>query len=712
MRNGNKVPMTGLPFRDIMHIFKYQGRIPLRLPVYQTYKPCQRTFVLTPHRCIIKLLIAMKKIVAFFIIFIAFQNMLNAQENSILLTIGDHQITAEEFLRIYQKNQQNLTSGQKTDMEDYLDLFVNFKLKVIEAKQMGLDTLPSVKNEINKYVNELAKPYLRDEETLNELLREAYERSQHEIKASHILVKIAKPTGYKDTLRAYKKALDIRRRIINKAEPFTEVAKSTSDDPSVKSNGGNLGYFSALQMVYPFENAAYELEINEISSPVKTNFGYHLIKKIDKRQAQGKVKVAHLMLLAPNSMPPQKREEKKEEIHKLYQQIQNGKKFDSLARKYSEDKSSAHKGGELPWFGVGRMVPEFEKTAFNLEKPGDISQPVKTSVGWHIIKLLDKQSLGTFEEEKKALKRELLKRPRSQIAKDAQIKELKKAYGFRESIQNFHKLYQFIDDDAARVNWEQLKSYNPDDQLFRFQDQTYHTVDFINFLKDSLNKLRKQYKARYLLDKSYARFQDDQIMAYEKARLPEKYPEYKYIVNEYHDGILLFEIMDREVWSKASRDTAGLKRYYKNHQRNYMWGERFKGKIYFCDDKQTLEKVRKMKKGGLFRKKYSDREILEQVNQDGNQLRIKKGIYTKGGNDIIDHYAWDMGDNASLESREPYFVRGEIIPPQVKKLEEARGEILADYQNYLEEKWIKELKRKYSVQIDQGVLSDLKQKIK
>ena len=188
----------------------------------------------------------MKKIVAFFIIFIAFQNMLNAQENSILLTIGDHQITAEEFLRIYQKNQQNLTSGQKTDMEDYLDLFVNFKLKVIEAKQMGLDTLPSVKNEINKYVNELAKPYLRDEETLNELLREAYERSQHEIKASHILVKIAKPTGYKDTLRAYKKALDIRRRIINKAEPFTEVAKSTSDDPSVKSNGGKLGYFSAL----------------------------------------------------------------------------------------------------------------------------------------------------------------------------------------------------------------------------------------------------------------------------------------------------------------------------------------------------------------------------------------------------------------------------------------------------------------------------------
>ena len=654
----------------------------------------------------------MKKILTFFIVFIAFHNVLIAQDNKILLTIGDHQITAEEFLRIYQKNQQNLTSGQKTDMGDYLDLFVNFKLKVIEAKQMGLDTLPSVRNEINKYVNELAKPYLRDEETLNQLLREAYERSQHEINASHILVKVPEPAGYKDTLRAYKKALDIRRRIIHKAEPFTEVAKSTSDDPSVKSNRGNLGYFTALQMVYPFENAAYNLEINEISNPVKTNFGYHLIKKIDKRQAQGKVKVAHIMLLAPNSMPTQKREENKEQIHKLYQQIQNGEKFDSLAREYSEDKSSALKGGELPWFGVGRMVPQFEKTAFNLEKPGDISQPVKTSVGWHIIKLLDKQSLGTFEEEKKALKRKLLKRPRSQIAKDSLIKELKKEFGFRESIQNYHKLYQFVDDNASRLNWEQLKSYNPNDRLFSFQDQTYHTGEFINFLNDSLDKLRKQYKARYLLDKSYARFQDDQIMAYEKARLPEKYPEYKYIVNEYHDGILLFEIMDRKVWSKATGDTAGLKKYYQNHQKNYMWNERFKGKIYFCDDKHTLEKVRKMKKGGLFRKKYADQEILEKINQDGNQLRIKKGLYTKGENDIIDHYAWDMGNKASLESREPYFVRGEMIPPQVKKLEEARGEILADYQNYLEEQWIKELKRKYRVQVHQAVLNGLKQSIK
>jgi peptidyl-prolyl cis-trans isomerase SurA len=652
----------------------------------------------------------MKKLTTFLILFnILLLNTGFAQKQEVLLTIDDHEITAEEFLRIYNKNQQNPQSGEKTSIEDYLELFINFKLKVIEAERLNLDTLPSIKKELKKYKNELAKPYLRDDEVMEKMIREAYERSKKEVKASHVMIQIPKPAAYKDTLHAYQKALKIRRRIVRRNENFSEVARATSDDPSVKSNGGNLGYFTALQMVYPFENKAYTMDINDISRPVRTPHGYHIIKKTGERKATGKVKVAHIMLLAPQSMPKEKREKKKEQINDIYHRIKSGEKFEELAKKYSEDKASAQKGGELPWFGVGRMVPEFEKAAFSLEKKGEISQPVKTSIGWHIIKLLDKKTLGTYEEEKRKLKRQVMKSPRSDIARDSLTARLKREYEFVEHPGNFHNLYRFIKEENTKIDREQLMNYNRNNKLFTINNRSFGTNDFINYLLSPPDdKYEKRYEGQYLLDKTYARFQEEKIIDYEKERLPEKYSEYKYIMKEYHDGILLFEIMDRKVWTKASKDSTGLRRYYNNHKNNYMWPERFKGKIYLCDNQEILKKVKKMKKGGLFRKKYSDEELLKEINQNGEKLEIKKGTFTKGENKIIDQYAWDIGNKKSLKDKHPYYVKGEIIPPQVKKLEEARGSVLADYQNHLEKQWIKKLKKRYTIEVNERVLNEIK----
>jgi len=631
------------------------------------------------------------------------------QNNPTLLTIDGEEISKNEFLRIYNKNNQNLQSGSQTGIDEYLDLFINFKLKVIEAKNQQYDTLPSVKKEIQKHKKELAKPYLVDRKILDTLIREAYQRSKKEVKASHILIKFPNNMTYEDTSFAYKKTKDIRKRIIKKNAPFREVARATSDDPSVKKNGGNLGYFTALQMVYPFETKTYKMTTGQLSRPVRTKYGYHIIKKTGERKAKGKIRVAHIMLIAPQSMSPEKRKEKKEKINEIYHKLMAGADFSEMAKKHSDDKGSATNGGKLPWFGVGRMVPSFEEAAFSLEKTGQITTPVKTSIGWHIIKLLDKRELGSFEEEKNKLKRKVTNNPRYSIARDSLIAKLKRSYNYSEKDSAYSKFARTVIHDQ-KVDLSFATENQRKKTLIKFDNHTYTLKDFSNFLNNKApKKLKKKYKGKYFLDQAYQEFSDNKIIEYEKEKLPEKYPEYKYTVKEYTEGILLFEIMDKKVWSKASEDTTGLKRYFYNHRDDYKWNERFKGKIYTANSKKTIKKVKQLKKGGLFKKSWSDRQLLDKFNK-GNEkkLKIKKDMFLQGENEIIDYYAWNIGNKKEIGQNKPYFVKGEIVPPENKRFKEVRGAVLADYQNYLEKQWIKQLKDKYTINVNKKVLNSLK----
>lgn len=639
----------------------------------------------------------------FFMLILGIGN-LTAQKNNILLTINNHEINKEEFLRIYNKNNKNLINAEESTVDEYINLFINFKLKVIEAEKMGLDTLESVRKEINKYRKELAKPYLVDTNVLNHLIEEAYNRLQHEVNASHILIKLPQKASAEDTLFAYNKILEIKKKRL-KEDDFSKVALATSDDPSAKRNKGNLGYFSALQMVYPFESAVYEMETGEISHPVKTKYGYHLIKKHDQRKAKGKVKVAHIMLLAPDRMKSEEVEKKKDKINQIYHEIKRGADFGKMAKKYSEDKSSSKKGGELPWFGVGRMVPEFEKIAFQLTEKGQISKPFKTKVGWHIIKLIDKDKLGTFEEEKKELKKKVTSNPRYNIAQDSLIKKLKVQYNYQFFPDNLSKIKSYTDTDNQKVKWDSLKNNLISDKpLFSIKNKKYTQQQFIRYLLNQ-EQLRNQYSGNLLFDKAFDNFEKESVIDYEFKRLPAKHPDYKYIIKEYHDGILLFEIMDRKIWSKATEDTAGLKKFHENHKKDYMWDERYKGKIYICGNKNILDRVKKLKKGGLFRKKYSDQELLNEI--DNKYLKIEKGTYSKGESPIIDKVVWNIKRKIP-EERKFHIVEGEKIDPKPKTLEEARGQILSDYQDYLEKQWIKKLREKYTIDVHEEVLKQIK----
>jgi len=378
-----------------------------------------------------------------------------ADADKILMTIHDRQISLDEFERIYKKNNSSTALEQQT-VEEYLDLFINFKLKVIEAEELGMDTTQRFIKEFNGYKQQLAKPYLSDTEEVDALVQEAFERAQKEINASHILIRSNAEAPPEDTLRAFNKAIEIRDRILA-GEDFGTVAKATSDDPSAKTNAGVLGWFTVFRMVYPFENGAYQTEKGKLSWPVRTRFGYHLIKVNDIRPARGNVRVSHIMIMTPEGMNDEQRTDAKKRIHMLYDSIQSGMDLAEIARNYSEDRGSAARDGELPWFGTGRMVAPFEDASFALANIGDISEPIQTSFGWHIIKLLEQKNFDDFETVQADLRANVTKSDRNAYSKKALVERIKRNNNFTENRENLYPFYTVVDTSIFYRNWDESK---------------------------------------------------------------------------------------------------------------------------------------------------------------------------------------------------------------------------------------------------------------
>ncbi|RLD26557.1 MAG: peptidylprolyl isomerase, partial [Bacteroidetes bacterium] len=370
------------------------------------------------------------KNVQFFLLFVLTSLLVNAQKDKTIITINEEPVFKSEFEYVFKKNNEDDTITRQ-ELDEYMELFINYKLKVQEAEDLGMDTVQSFVKELNGYRNQLAAPYLIDTKVNDELIVEAYDRMKFEIRASHILIKVADDALPEDTLAAYQEALNVRNQI-NGGSNFEKTARLLSSDPSVKTNSGDLGYFTVFQMVYPFETAAYNTEVGEISMPVRTRFGYHLIKVTDKRPARGEVRVAHIVVLSNDKMKPEQRENAKMKIYEISVKLDNGDDFALLAKQYSDDKGSAQKGGELPMFGPGKMIAEFENVSYNLENIGDISEPFETQYGWHIVKLLEKRDIGTFEELEPTIKKKLKRDSRGKLSKKAFIAERKKEYNFKE----------------------------------------------------------------------------------------------------------------------------------------------------------------------------------------------------------------------------------------------------------------------------------------
>jgi len=629
-----------------------------------------------------------------------------ANKDAVLMTVGNTKVTVGEFENVYHKNNSKEATGDAKSLNDYVDLFVNFKLKVKEAEEMGLDTAKSFKEELMGYRKQLAQPYLTDKDVNEKLLQETYNRMKEDVHAAHILVKVGENALPKDTLIAYNKIMEYRKRIL-KGEDFAAVARESAanGDPSAKENGGDLGYFTALQMVYPFESTAFNTKVGDVSMPVRTRYGYHIIKVIDRRKAQGEVLVAHIMVKTTPNMTNEDSLNAYTKITEIYNKLKAGAKFEELAQQFSDDKASAKKGGELPWFGTGKMPAEFEKASFALANKGDYSAPFKTKYGWHVIRLVDKRGLASFDDMKNELKGKVSKDSRSQVGRSSLIAKVKSEYKFKENLKMRDEFYKVLDTTVFEGRWDGVKAAKMNKPMFNFNDKVYTQTDFTNYIKSHQSK-RPKTDIPMVVNQFYRQFVDEMAVAYEEARLDQKYPEFKALMQEYRDGILLFELTDEKVWSKAVKDTAGSKAFYEKNKMNYMWDERAEASVYTCADEKIAKQVR-----ALMKKKKSEKEILAEVNKNSQlNLQVESRVFSKGENEYVDKN-WNPGTSADIKDKDGktvIVVVNKLMKPEPKSYQDSKGMVTADYQNFLEKEWLESLKKKYPVTIDKAVLSTVK----
>ena len=627
----------------------------------------------------------------------AFFLMSNAQD---VLTIADKNISLEEFKGVFYKNNHN-TAITKEYLEDYMNLFINFKLKVREAEELGLDTNSSFITELEGYRKQLAKPYLKNNEFDSLMLTESYERMQKDINASHILITVDEKATDKDEKAAYNKALEIRKSIIDGKVSFSEAAKNNSDDKSAASNGGNLGYFTAFMMVYDFETAAYATAIGEISMPIKTKYGYHLIQVNNKRDAVGQVKVAHIMFKTGQGADENKINEAQDKVNKAMELLKNGEDFADVAERFSEDRSTAVKGGSLPGFGVGKMVPEFESIAFSLNKIGDISAPFLTDFGWHIVKLIEKTPIAEFSEMESDLKRMIEKDSRGELSQKALYEKLNNSYKVSKKVTEYNTFKKAAALKVAEGNFVVSSVNNA--PLLTFDGVTFSVNDFAEYIL-------KNQSLGSDIDQMYIDFVNEQLLAYEDSKLEEKYPEYKALLKEYREGILLFDLTNKKVWTKAVEDTIGLQAFFGANQSSYNWPDRVDATIYTCINYATAVKVKR----NIYKKnrgKITDAEILKKINTNAPlSLQINTKKFAKGENEYIDNLAWKVGLAKDIVLKDKSYILidiHQVLPSGVKELNETRGKVISDYQNALEIEWLANLKSKYSVKINTEVLHSL-----
>jgi len=633
------------------------------------------------------------------------QSVIKAAKDPVLMSINGKDITKSEFEHIFKKNNPKDAKIDRAALDEYLELFINFKLKVAAAEAEGKDTLRTFKNELSGYRRQLAEPYLRDKDVNEMLIQEAYDRSKTDIHASHILISVDQNALPKDTLEAYKKVMKARERVL-KGESFENVSRQISEDPSAKQNGGDLGFFTSMMMVYPFENAAYNTPVGEMSMPVRTRFGYHLLKVHDRRPAQGQVRVAHIMVRVPENATDSMERELKVKTDEIYQRVLKGEDFGDLAQKYSDDRTSGKNGGQLAWFGTGRMVPEFEKAAFALKTDGEVSTPVRSSFGYHIIKLLEKKGIPSFDEMKGELKMKISKDSRSQLSRTAVIDRVKAENNFKEDIKALEELIKVVDTTYLNAKWDKEKAEKLLKNLFSIGNKSYTQFDFADYLEFNQSRLANDTDVPALVRKTYKNWVEDKIIAFEDEQLENKYDQFRLLMQEYRDGILLFEITDKMVWSKALEDSAGLAAFHEANKSKYMWAERTDAVIYTAKDEKTAKAARKlinkrMKKG------YQPEDILKEINKSSQlNLSIQKGLFSAGDNEIIDMIAKSEGVSPNYNRPEGlvFVVVNKILAPQPKSISEARGLITSDYQNYLEKEWLKELRKNYPVKVNKEIL--------
>ena len=637
---------------------------------------------------------------------------LTAADAQALFTYGTRSVTKEEFLRVYKKNSIN----KKPDMSDtalrsYLNLYALFRMKVAEADKQQLDTVGSIDNELNNYRKQLAKNYLTDEQITTKLYHEAYDRMKEDVRVAHILVSC--PPG-SDTTAAYHKIDSISKAIESKKADFESMAKEYSDDKGSKESGGDLGYITALKVIYPFESMAYTTPVGKVSKPFKTQFGYHIVKVLDKRPSRGQVKVAQIMIRTPKSKGEEGIAAARHRADSVLAMVKAGKRFSELVTLYSEDQYSVKDSGVLKSFGAGDMVLPFENAAFALKKPGDVSDPVRTDYGYHIIKLLEKTPLKPYDSLVSQIKHKVENDARAQAAKEAFFNKVKEKNGFKEYPENVKEISAAlvsIPDTGARANMFSPRDYTSKNKpVFMLAGKNYLQIDFVTFLEKLTHGKLSGPKETILRD-AYNLYVSNVVNDFQEHKLVEENPEFRNLMQEYRDGIMLFELMDRNVWSKAAKDSSGLADFYGKHKSKYMWEPGFEGAVYKFKNRNMLDSGVAMIKSGV-----TDENIVKEMNSSNHPdaVSIQRGRYEFSRFKDASQ-AELMNDKMKVipaaNGQYTVVVAKQIFTsPGQKSLSEARGYVVAEYQDYLEKQWNEKMRRDYPLKVNDAVFKTMVKK--
>lgn len=608
------------------------------------------------------------------------------ERSPLVFRVNKQPVFADEFIYLYKKNHTKPEDFKEPKINEYLQLLINFKLKIEEAKSRGMDTTKAFVKEFSGYKEELKKPYQVGGDELDRLTKQAYERLKEEVKASHILVNVAVDASPEDTTKAFQKISAIRQRIIN-GEDFQKLASELSDDPSAKSNAGDLGYFTTMQMVFPFETAAYNLKPFEVSNPVRSRFGYHLIKLYDRQPARGEVEISHILLRSENNDS-----KIKSKIFEIYDQLKAGKSWDELCLEFSEDANTKNVGGRLRPFGIGALasVPEFEQMAFSMRKEGEISDPFQSNIGWHIIRLEKKIPLPPYKDVEASLKKKVARDERMQISKQALMVKKRKDFAFTENTETKNLLLPLADSSIIKGKWVfSGDAPSLSSPIFSLQGKVTTLGDFVKYVKSHQTISSLSPKAR--LTELYESFVEEKINQLEDEKIYNENPDYRNLLVEYKEGIILFEIMEKEVWNRASKDSVGQRNFYDLHKEKYKAGDRLEAQVFAALEKKQLDELQKKISAGDTIKK-SDLKKFKSV------MSVK--AYEKGESKVIDRISWITGLQETQIDNVFYLVDVKrLVPPGYKTFEEARASVISEYQDFLEKTWLETLKKKYKVEL-------------
>jgi len=619
-----------------------------------------------------------------------------APKDPVLMTVGGKPVTLSEFEYLYHKNNSQQLVPQTID--EYLQMFITYKQKVAAAEAAGIDTTQAFQSEFDGYRRELAEPYLSVKAVEDSIIAAEYDRMGTDVDVSHIMVRFQAPDGTDQ--RALLAA--VRDSIVNMGADFAAMADKYSVDPAVTSNHGHMGYITAARFPYKFEDAAYQTPVGQISDVIDTPVGYHIVKVHGTRPARGQVLVEHILKLT-RGLPEDEAARKKAQIDSIYQVLKGGADFAEVAKTESEDPGSARRGGQLPWFGTGQMVPEFETAAFDLAV-GEISEPVQTSFGYHIIKKLDAKGRDSLAAVAPMIKNVISRDERGQLAHRRKLDQLMQKFKVTRNEQAIAKAVGAIN-SANGIDSTVIAGMLTDNTpLARANGKDLVLVsEFAADLQPGRGQLNRQLDE---FDRMLTRSIDNAVLELEREDLAVNNVDYRNLLNEYRDGMLLFEVSDREVWSKAKQDKQGLENYFNANRDKYTWkSPKLKSYVIFA----TSDSICKAAEAYLAANKVApDSLVTEMRKHFGRDIKVEKVIAAQGENAITDYIAFG-GEKPEQKGKWAYYFPylNRVVPAPEEAADE-RGQVTTDYQGVLEEAWKKELAKKYPAKVNKKVLKKAK----